>query len=298
MLPTEEQIRQAAFDRWQRRGRVDGLDRDDWLRAQDELTFRLNYLTIVEYHLGDSERPPPDRSAIADPTGSGEWAAGARYALAGSASGRKRGLVSTRRGRCSRVGARPRLSQKRSAPECASSIRDALEDNYVRFWDCLTDDREGRPGAVEHYSFGALKGLVACALAIMPEAELRHFVDTLEWVSNPDPDRDGPLFREQATCLVYTADFLRERSWASLARRVDQQALFPYMIFFLAHGGIVLQVQLPLCIRDHDLDGRPVRIPCRSFSAGEGAQFEQAKQLEFPILSKIPILLSKTERSS
>jgi hypothetical protein len=117
-------------------------------------------------------------------------------------------------------------------------------------------------------------------------------------VSNPDPDRDGPLFREQATCLVYAADFLREQSWTALARRVEKHALFPYMIFFLAHGGIVLQVQVPLCIRDHDLDGRPVRIPCRSFSAGESDRFEQAQQFELPILSKIPKLLFKRERAS
>ena len=120
------------------------------------------------------------------------------------------------------------------------------------------------------YSLDVFKSLVASALTIMPESELRYYVDALEWVSNPDPDCDAPLLREEATCLVYVADFLRDQSWTSLVRRRANDAPFPYMVYFLAQGGAVLQVQLPLCIRDQDLDGRQVKVPRRAFTSPEG----------------------------
>jgi hypothetical protein len=124
------------------------------------------------------------------------------------------------------------------------------------------------------------KALVACALTIMPESELRYFVDTLEWVSNPDAERDAQVFSVEATCRLYSASFLRDSSWTSLARRKENHAPVPYMIFFLAQGGTLLQVSLPLCIRDQDLDGRSVSLLPRSFDAGDGPSFEQAHSWE------------------
>ena len=51
MLPSDDQIKRAAYDRWLRRGQVHGCDREDWHAAEDELTFSLNYRTIVDYPL-------------------------------------------------------------------------------------------------------------------------------------------------------------------------------------------------------------------------------------------------------
>ena len=117
----------------------------------------------------------------------------------------------------------------------------------------------------------------------MPESELGYFMDALEWVSNPDADSDGALFEADATCVVYLAPFLGEGSWTSIVRRIDQRVALPYMIFYLAMSGVLLQVQLPLCIRDQDLDGRTVPVPRRSFVAGEGGSFELARALEFRV---------------
>lgn len=36
--PTEEQIRFRAYEIYVERGRVDGLDREDWFQAEKELT--------------------------------------------------------------------------------------------------------------------------------------------------------------------------------------------------------------------------------------------------------------------
>ncbi len=56
MLPTSDQIERAAYHIWQSRGQVHGRDHQDWLEAERELTFRLNYRTIVEFAL-DSSTP-------------------------------------------------------------------------------------------------------------------------------------------------------------------------------------------------------------------------------------------------
>ena len=38
MLPTRDQIERAAYDRWIRRHRAHGYDRDDWIGSEIELT--------------------------------------------------------------------------------------------------------------------------------------------------------------------------------------------------------------------------------------------------------------------
>ena len=83
--------------------------------------------------------------------------------------------------------------------ECQSAFRDALADEFRRFHDFTAGcERAKAPPATlrthrRQYSLTVFKSLVASALTIMPESELRYFVDTLEWVSNPDADCDAPL---------------------------------------------------------------------------------------------------------
>ena len=276
MLPNEDQIRQAAYARWRRRGWAHGFDRDDWFAAQAELTFTMNYQTIVEYPLDApgtlilSERPVRycrfcERTSV-------QVAFGQAMPLV-----KGRGTSLRTEGICE---------------ECHSGFYDALADQLMRFQDSLaTAARERtalpRPRATEVYTLAVFKSLAACALAIMPESELRYFVDALEWVSNPDSDFDGRLLRKEAACLVYSADFLRDRSRISLARRIGNDVPIPYMVFFLARSGVVLQVQLPLCLRDQDLDGRPAFFPERSFVSAEGQSFEQAQARELEIGGRI-----------
>jgi hypothetical protein len=38
----EEEIRQRAYELYQERGRADGHDLDDWLRAEEEITQQKN----------------------------------------------------------------------------------------------------------------------------------------------------------------------------------------------------------------------------------------------------------------
>ena len=56
MVPTFDQIRVAAYHIWLRGGQVHGRDRQDWLDAERELAFQLNYKTVVEYVLDATPR--------------------------------------------------------------------------------------------------------------------------------------------------------------------------------------------------------------------------------------------------
>ncbi len=51
MLPTFDQIQRAAYFRWQRRGGEHGLDHSDWLGAEQELLFALNYEVVAHHRL-------------------------------------------------------------------------------------------------------------------------------------------------------------------------------------------------------------------------------------------------------
>src|SRR5947209_211073 len=51
MFPSCDQIQWAAYCRWQRRGGGHGRDRQDWLAAEQELLFALNYEVVARYRL-------------------------------------------------------------------------------------------------------------------------------------------------------------------------------------------------------------------------------------------------------
>ena len=101
---------------------------------------------------------------------------------------------------------------------------------------------------------------------MMPGAELPYFIDALEWVSNPDHEADDQLL-EGAECWVYRAPFLGEgAARAHLARRVEDETPVPYMIYFLASDGLMVQLPLPMCLRD----AGPRRPVDRAARAGPG----------------------------
>jgi hypothetical protein len=273
MVPTIDQIQQLAFGLWLRRGRRDGSDREDWFAAERELTYSLNYRTIAEYPLdGPGKLILGDRRA--------RYCRFCERAAAQVAFGPPRPLLAG--------GRSPSLYTAAVCNECQAAFRDAQAAGLERFRQSLVEraalctGREG-PSEPHHYSLTVFKALIGCALLVMPESELGYFMDALEWVSNPDADSDGALFEADATCVVYLTPFLGEGSWTSIVRRMDPGAALPYMIYYLAVSGVLLQVQLPLCIRDQDLDGRPVPVPRRSFVAGEGGSFELARALEFRV---------------
>jgi hypothetical protein len=284
MLPTHDEIEHAAYELWLRRGKIHGLDRGDWLAAENELTFSMNYRSIVEYPLNApgmlilGERPE-------------------RYCRFCERTFAQVGFSPM----CSVAPGfgHTTLFTEALCDDCLEHCLDPLTPGFRRFWQALTAQStchtsEGASAAFGLYTTVVLKSLVAGAVLIMPEAELRYFVDALEWLSNPNHDDDARLFGG-AVCHVQIVPSLRDRSWAGLARRIDDQLPFPYMVYTLARDSVVVQIPLPLCIRDQDLDGRIARVPVRSFTSGAGAGFEPDRSLVLPLtVSGEPVRTGRT----
>jgi hypothetical protein len=265
MRPTVEEIRRAAYHRWERRGWDHGGDRDDWYAAETDLTFHANYRTIVEYAL---EGPEPR--------------------VLGDAPVRRCRFCERTDGPANFGAPRPVFADRASlltaqvCDDCQADWRDSLDDDFRDFWARLGRQAPPVAGGRPPFSVAAFKALTAGALLIMPGSELRYFVDTLEWVSNPDHDSDDQLL-DATECRIYQAPFLGEPPRATLAHRVDDEAPVPYMLFSLECEGIMVQVPLPMCLRDEDLDGRTIERPERIPVAGYGPEFREARGVLLPL---------------
>jgi len=274
MVPTSEQIEVAAYQLWERRGRLHGRDRDDWVAAEKQLIYSLNYEPIQEYGLLE---PAP----------------------------RVLGQQATRQCRiCERNSKRARfgppspvipilanssLLTAEICEECQAECRKPLMDDLARFYESLAHVKSSRdhradPRAHSGFSIGAYKSLVASALLILPDREMPYFLDALEWIGNPDRDADEHLFAG-AHCRAYLGTDDETGSWVSVARRIDDNAPLPYVIAFVSCHGVIIQIHLPLCSRDEDLDGRPLPLLERSFGWGHGSSCGPASSTLLPILS-------------
>jgi hypothetical protein len=260
MLPTHDQIALEAYNRWIRRDRAHGYDRNDWLGAENELTFLLNYKTVVEYPL-QSERPlivdadEPrrcrfcERSVIHVPFSEPRPVVQA----AGDTS----------------------LFSAEICDECEADCREPLASHSYKLWNTLSagvGSHQNLPR--ETNLIAAFKSLIISALFVMPMSELDYCSDTLEWVSNPDFEYDGNVLTG-SFCRVYFVPSLSGAGWINLSRRVDDEAAMPYLLVFVGWRRIVIQVPIPLCIRDQDLDGKDVRVPERSPALGPVPEFQQ-----------------------
>jgi hypothetical protein len=179
------------------------------------------------------------------------------------------------------------LSTREVCSECDRQFETTIDQDFTRFWHSLGaaisfESVEPATSFPATITIGAYKALIRMAILLLPEDELSSFADTIEWVANPDHDFDGGLFQESA-CLVYQTHVASGASWTALARRIDHESPFPYTLFFLASGRLVLQVHLPLCAQDDELDGSETRVPYRSFSTGTGPDLRASTCLALPV---------------
>jgi len=275
MLPSREQIERAAYERWERRGRFHGADREDWVAAEKDAVFELNYQTVAEYWLAE-----PDQRVIGDLR---------RPRCRFCEQSPPRAAFSCVRPAVPELAGNSSLFTRELCDECAQQFADTIDAEFARFWESLEALRAGTttfreiraPTAIP---IAAYKCLSRMALSLMPEQELSSFTDAIEWVSNPDHEFDRSLFGS-AGCLVYQAHVPYRAAWAGLSCRIEEDAPFPYMIFFLGAERLILQMHLSLCALDEDLDGTEVRIPQRSFSTGTGPDLKSSTCLVLPLKS-------------
>jgi hypothetical protein len=264
MTPTREQIRRAAYERWERRGRIHGADQEDWVAAEMDTMFRLNYETVAEFWL-DSQRPlmlGQDRARRCRFCEHSQPPA----SFSATVPVIPRQLVNAS------------LFTRELCDGCAEQFAATIDVELSHFWKSLKPFPAGkaarqpleRPTSIPA---AAYKSLIKSSLLVMPESELDRFLGTIEWVCNPNDRLDLAQF-EDSLCLLYRSHASQGPAWASLCCRTDDGAPLPYALFFLGAEELVLQVQLPLCTRDQDLDGKAFHTPRRSFSAGTGADLK------------------------
>lgn len=289
MWPNTDQIQTAAYSRWQQRGGAHGFDREDWLAAEDDLLFSLNYRVVAR------DRVP--EAAVVRGTSNANAARNhrrCRYCERTESAVRFGGAMEALEG----WGALDALVAAHECDECRLQFRDAIEPDFVRFTRPFLGVQGTRGLLASHYasnvtaptdellldgwrslrrddgagcavltlrsgSYGpiaVLKSLTRLALGLMSESDVSEYEGAIEWVGNPDHDLDRGAFGRWL-CRAYLVRAAFPAPWVSLARRSEDDDPLPAMILFLGAGHCALQLAVPLGTRDEDLDGETVRLP-------------------------------------
>lgn len=278
MYPSWGQIEQAAYDRFQRRGWLHGHDQEDWLGAERDLTFGLNYTVLARHKLTGTpttlpaERMPRCRFCER----SDEEVSFSEHAL----------LVPESFTACE-------VFTPSECDECREQFRTSLDGDLKRFLDAMLEirreaDEHGFRGVSsiarneQRLSVGALKSLSRVALLLMPESQLGYFGDTIEWVGNPEHERDAGSL-DSLFAWVYFPHVPLQASMVSLARKTYEDTPFPYAVLFLGTPEVMIQVPVPYCVRDDDRDGELEPMPRLSLACGHGHDFRDSLCLSIPV---------------
>jgi hypothetical protein len=289
MWPSTDQIQTAAYSRWEQRGRAHGFDREDWLAAENDLLFSLNYGVVARDRV-----PETPSSAVRGTSGTARSSRRCRFCERTESAVRFGGALEALEG----WGALDALMASHECDECRLQFRETLEPDFVRFTrpflavpgtrgliassyasngaaptdDLLLDGwrslrRDGSNGQAvltlrsgPYGPIAVLKYLTRLALGLMSEANASEYEGAIEWVGNPDHDLDRGAFGRWS-CRAYLVRAAFPSPWVSLARRLADDDPLPAMILFLGAGHFALQLAVPLGTRDEDLDGEEVRLP-------------------------------------
>ena len=263
MLPTADQVRDAAYDRWQRRGGAHGFDRLDWLRAEQDLLFAMNYTVVAR--VGSEPAAHSSGNGEAQGPGSGPGPRICRFCE--QSAPRARFTRPSCAGPVLRDdGTRLTLCVPDECDECRGLFEESFESDLSRFahpiragWgsgDPLPTTLVSPP----YVPIAAFKGLTRMALACLPTSELSAFEDAIEWINNPEHDFDALAFGPLTSDIhIFDEPFPTPR--ATLSFRNDDDSPMPFALFHLADGRGLFQIAVPLCGRDEDLDGHATIVP-------------------------------------
>ena len=280
MQPTRDEIEVAAYYRWERRGGIHGSDQEDWLATEKDLTFARNYRWIARHKLQaeDGESVP-----IGKPEGNRPRRCRYCEMAAPGASFEETPLLIPRG-----VG-NSALVAWDECDDCRAHYAEHLEEAFEEFarpW------LKPRPD-LDRLEFqgiapAAHKALVRIGIGLLPPSELHHFGDTIEWVSNPDHDREASLLDDMGVRIYWNADGV-PTPFASLARRTDDSSGLPYLVFFLGLRNVVFQVRLPLSPCDEDLTASEVAGPELSMSMGSGPRYRASESRLLQVGRELPV---------
>jgi len=294
MLPTHQQIQQAAYAQWERGGREQGFALDDWIGAEQDLVLAMNYEQIAHYFLDEQ-----------------------RYQFIGSNANRK----------CRYCGALPpapfgdtshalpafigntSLIANDECDDCNTFFGGTIDDSLGKLllplrtmlliggrnkvpthkmnggsfrleYDktskglaikdtlsspVLQENLENRTISADlttqpYVPVRLLKCLTKMALAIMPEADLVHCARPLEWIRGANDEQGLEDVREGMTFLSFLP-IVFPRPMASLFKRTTLDHPMPAYIFCVGVASLLLQSYLPLCSLDDLWSGRQIASP-------------------------------------
>ena len=270
MVPSFDQIQHAAYLRWERRSYQHGQHTEDWLAAEQDLLFSLNYEVFAYYPIADGEKRLIGNKARPVCRFCERTAPGVSFRNDALALPQFLGNTS--------------LFTTEECEECQGLFAEEVEGELQAF---LSRFRAGSSAGARERSrlpvpIAALKGLTKLGLSILPRRELQGFEGAIEWVSNSDHDFDSNLFTE-AHGFFHVLNQPISQPWVALARRTDADAPMPAIFFFLGTGHLVAQVALPLNDQDEELDGMEISVPTVSSPLGPDRMEGMVARVSLPI---------------
>lgn len=295
MHPTSEQIAVAAYHRWQRRGYDHGRELEDWAAAAKDLTFGLNYRWAVRYALGPGASNANGGGPVllgAPPAGSPRRCRFCEKAEPAATFAARAWTVPPLLGNSA-------LISRDECDECRAQYETSLAGEFEAFARPLIGLDAATPEPPSGVPVAALKALVRIGLALLPASELQYFDDAVEWVTNPDHDRDASILRGLG-CHLYVTPAPIPAPFASLARRSNDDATVPYTLLFLGTSRVVFQTHLPFCPRDEDLDDsvNGASAPELSMSLGSGPDHRPSRVTFLPAIARDPALGRHVSRAA
>ena len=245
MNPSHEQIGVGAYHRWQRRGQEHGRHQEDWLAAERALRFLGNYVVSVSVRF-EGTRLPPLESARRGVCRYCEQAA-PRTQFSGPTLAYPESLGNAG------------LLALDQCDECRAQFAETLDRPLAQFLQNWCDE-PSRTERCETIPIPAYKALVRAALALMPPRMLETCPDALEWVNNPEHELDG-LDTHCYSPILHEFAEPPGAAWAALASRTDPDEPLPAILAFFGFDRWTIQLAVPHCLADDDLDGFDFDVP-------------------------------------
>jgi hypothetical protein len=304
VVPDQDDIRLAAYHRWERLGRRLGLDQEDWFESEVDLLFKLNYHILFACKLDVGEKiyigdPSSRRCRYCGgtaPTASFRKEAHALPELVGN-----RVLIALDECDCCneffgrtledhlskftlpfRAGLA--ISGKKGVPSYKTANKRSRMDydptgrrfSILDRQDChiLVRDESSKTLTLSldsqpYIPVAVFKCLTKMALAMMPPQEFRLCRGAVGWIRNPEHGSD-PSYLEGLGCYLYFSPRPFPQAWASLLRRSELDAPVPHMLFLVGTAHLLLQICVPFCERDGHLVGKSVTVPKFDLASAPG----------------------------
>jgi hypothetical protein len=247
MTPSLEQIRTAAYNRWQHRGAGHGWHEADWSEAEQALLFALNYR--IEHFWDSAAVLGGFDHRINDAF------ANSRRVCRFCEQAEPRTTFDARSSILPSTFEFPSHASRELCDECAEGFLATTEEPLTAFFsevlECAT------PSSL---TLNAYKGLLLAALCVMPASQIECCADAIEWLAGSGEDFE-PKTLNVPNPIVHTFRIETGRSWFALASRTDPDALVPAILAFVGHPKFTVEYAIPFCTADDELDGDPLAMP-------------------------------------